>query len=430
MALHPAPGQDYEALLQFLYLMPVAVLRLVPDGAVDLLNPKAVQLLHDLDFDAGQANGATIMEGLQSGLADLWRASVGRIGPVLSPTLCTLQRPVRGPLHVLVQIVRTDGHFTMLVLEDVTTTVEQERELGRQRRRLGLLLEHIRGYCVIMLDVTGTMVDWNPSIGHLFDFPESEIVGRPILDRLAVGEMHEGTPRQFAEIEQAVSRQGWCRLEAPWETRSGVTLWGDCIVSPVVESNGTTSGYVAVIRDMTEEHSRTEKLKDDALKDPLTGLYNRRGLDLRAAAMLRRAGAGGRLPAWIMVDIDHFKMVNDRYGHDSGDMVLKAVASALHAAARDDDVVARLGGEEFVLLLPGANGQAAGVVAERLRQAVEAMVVDAAGHAIGVTASIGVALQARDEAPSSVLERADSALYRAKREGRNRVVVYDNHTHG
>jgi diguanylate cyclase (GGDEF)-like protein/PAS domain S-box-containing protein len=430
MALPGAPEQDFEALLQFLYLMPVAVMRLGQDGAIDLLNPKAVQLLHDLDMDAGHANGATIMEGLQPGLEDLWRASAGRIGAVLPPTLYTIQRPARGPLHVLLQIVRTDGHFTMLVIEDVTTTVEQERELGRQRRRLGVLLEHIRGYCAVMLDVKGTMVDWNPSIGHLLSLSESEIVGQPFLGRLAAGEMHEWTPPLFAEIEQAVSRQGWCRLEAPWEKSNDGALWGDCIVSPVVESNGVTSGYVAVIRDVTEEHSRTEKLKDDALKDPLTGLYNRRGLDQRADAIRRRAGAGRRLPAWIMVDIDHFKAVNDDYGHDSGDMVLKAVASALHSAARDDDVVARLGGEEFVLLLPGANADAAVVVAERLRKAVEALVVAAAGRAIGVTASFGVALQAIDEAPSAVLERADAALYQAKREGRNRVVISEHPTPG
>jgi diguanylate cyclase (GGDEF)-like protein/PAS domain S-box-containing protein len=430
MALLPAPEQDFEALLQFLYLMPVAVLRLGPDGAVDLLNPKAVQLLHDLDMDAGHANGATIMEGLQSGLENIWRTSAGRIGPVLPPTMCTIRRPAGGALHALVQIVRTDAHFTMLVIEDVTTTVEQERELGRQRRRLGVLLEHIRGYCAVMLDVKGTMVDWNPSIGNLFNLSESAIVGRPFLSRLAAGEMHERPPPQFGEIEQAVSRQGWCRLEAPWETLGGAALWGDCIVSPVVESNGATSGYVAVIRDVTEEHSRTEKLKDEALKDPLTGLYNRRGLYLRADAMLQRAGAGRRSAAWIMVDIDHFKAVNDQYGHDSGDLVLKAVASALHAAARDDDVVARMGGEEFVLLLPGASGQAAAVVAERLRRAVEALVVDAAGHAIGVTASFGVALQASGEEPSAVLERADAALYQAKRAGRNRVVISADPTHG
>ena len=194
-------------------------------------------------------------------------------------------------------------------------------------------------------------------------------------------------------------------------------------MSPVLESDGVTSGYVAVIRDVTEEHWRTEKLMDAALKDPLTGLYNRRGLELRAEAVQHRSDADQRLPAWIMVDIDHFKVVNDTYGHDSGDTVIRAVAAMLLSAARDDDIVARLGGEEFVLLLPHAPLHAAAAVAERLRGTVEAAVVDSAGCAIKVTASFGVAQQALGEGQAAVLERADAALYEAKRGGRNRVAL-------
>jgi diguanylate cyclase (GGDEF)-like protein len=124
-----------------------------------------------------------------------------------------------------------------------------------------------------------------------------------------------------------------------------------------------------------------------------------------------------------MIDIDHFKRVNDTYGHEAGDAVLKALAASLQLAAREGDVVARLGGEEFVLLLPSATKEVAAAVAERLRGHVQALSVATGGSTVQVTASFGVSLQAQGEEWSTALQRADVALYEAKRGGRNRVVL-------
>jgi two-component system cell cycle response regulator len=194
-------------------------------------------------------------------------------------------------------------------------------------------------------------------------------------------------------------------------------------VTPVVESAGQTSGYVAVIRDVTEEHQRTQQLLGEALTDPLTGLHNRRGLEMRLAALAQRpAGPPARM-TWVMIDIDHFKRVNDNHGHDGGDAVLKAVAAELRRAARGNDPLARMGGEEFVLLLPDAPAAVGFRIAERLRLAVQVLAIRHAARSVHVTASFGVAEQAAGEAWAVALERADAALYRAKNEGRNRVVL-------
>jgi len=415
-------AQEVEELLQFVYLTPVAIARLGPRGALEMLNPKAVQLLHDLDVDVGLADGPTILEALCPGLAARWQLSAGRVGSVIPPQRCSPPRALGAPLHLMVHVVRPDARCTMLAIEDVTTIVEQERELARQRQRIGLVLEHIQGYCVAMLDHRGCVAEWNPSVGRMFGMVEGAVVGRPLFDLVAT-EALRPPPPDHARVEQVVTRQGWCRLQAPWRRGDGQVLWGDCVVTPVVEPDGCTSGYVAVIRDVTDEHQRTQRLVDATLTDPLTGLYNRRGLDERVEALRHRPGGAPNTQSWIMVDIDHFKRVNDTYGHDGGDAVLKAVAAALKAIAREGDTLARLGGEEFVLVLPDVSVAVAAAVAERLRVGVELLSTETAGRTVWVTASFGVAQQAPGEVGDAALERADKALYRAKHEGRNRVVL-------
>jgi len=180
---------------------------------------------------------------------------------------------------------------------------------------------------------------------------------------------------------------------------------------------------VAVIRDTTEEHRHAQKMRDAAWTDPLTGLYNRRGFEARMDALnSRQRGAPGQ-QTWIMIDIDHFKSVNDTFGHEVGDEVLKAVAISLQSTLREDDILARFGGEEFVLLMPGASETVGARVAERLRLKLEVLTIGIGGRQIGVTASFGVAEQAPAETQAATLERADTALYRAKHEGRNRVII-------
>jgi diguanylate cyclase (GGDEF)-like protein len=170
-------------------------------------------------------------------------------------------------------------------------------------------------------------------------------------------------------------------------------------------------------------HQRlVRRLHAQAVEDALTGLSNLRGFEHAAAARW----AHGEALSLLAVDADHFKRVNDVHGHAVGDAVLRWLGQQLAYAARQGDVVARLGGEEFVLLLPGATPEQAVAAAERLRAAVaEAPFIDGAVR-VPVTVSIGVATRrADDSALDAVLRRADRALYAAKAAGRNRVVVAD-----
>ena len=418
------PAQrEIEELLQFIYLMPVAIVRLGETGVVELLNPKAVQLLQDLDIDAGSGDGTLILETLCPGLRQLWRDSVGRLGPVTQAQRISPPRPGRHALHLMLELIRPDERCTMLVLEDVTVVVEQERELARARRRMNLVLENIHGFCVLMLDVQGIVVEWNPSIGRMFGGHEADVIGQSVLRGIATEAQPSQPVLDFDAIRIAVARQGWCHVQSPWRKFDGGLLWGDCMVTAVVDPDGATSGYVAVIRDATDEHDRSQKLLDAALTDPLTGLANRRGFEARNISLRFRQGGAPDLQTWIMIDLDHFKIVNDTFGHEGGDEVLKSVAASLQSTLRDGDILSRFGGEEFVLLLLGVQENEGARVAERLRLKLHDLVIAIGGRPIHVTASFGVAQQAFGETQTATLKRADAALYRAKHEGRDRVII-------
>ncbi|MDE2516845.1 MAG: PleD family two-component system response regulator [Rhodospirillales bacterium] len=160
-----------------------------------------------------------------------------------------------------------------------------------------------------------------------------------------------------------------------------------------------------------------------ALTDPLTGLYNQRYLTRHLGGLLESHQA--RQLALLMIDVDHFKQVNDEFGHPTGDRALRAIADTLRANVRVFDSLARYGGEEFVVVMPGTTTEAAMVAAERLREAVEEMVFEAVpGQRCRLTASIGVAdTEDTPCSPQTLLQAADQALYQAKRAGRNRVAL-------
>jgi len=191
------------------------------------------------------------------------------------------------------------------------------------------------------------------------------------------------------------------------------------------------SGCVAIVllSYLHEQEARrsfrlARELERAATTDALTEMPNRAAILETAATELERAARFGHPLSTLMVDIDHFKMINDRHGHAVGDMVLKAVAETCAAAVRTFDHVGRLGGEEFLIVLGESDEHQARAAAERVREAVEALSVASIRGPLSVTVSLGVATtRSPDESLDLLLNRADQALYRAKAEGRNRVAA-------
>jgi diguanylate cyclase (GGDEF)-like protein len=197
----------------------------------------------------------------------------------------------------------------------------------------------------------------------------------------------------------------------------------------VIQAFHTTRAFATVfsqeelMRRLEEANAELTRL---ATTDSLTGVANRRHFLVQVAAEVRRRARSGDPLAVLTLDVDRFKTVNDTYGHQAGDDVLRAFAAALRREARAVDTVGRVGGEEFMILMPETDAAAALVAAERIRRAVEAMAVATGGHVLNITVSIGVGQFGPDgETAEAVFAVADRRLYAAKNGGRNRVVGPD-----
>ncbi|HKJ72267.1 MAG TPA: diguanylate cyclase [Gammaproteobacteria bacterium] len=189
-------------------------------------------------------------------------------------------------------------------------------------------------------------------------------------------------------------------------------------VAPVLDDRGGATHYVSVQRDISRQVELEAELEYRASTDPLTGLYNRIRLSEYLAAELNRLRRYGGEASLLLLDLDHFKAVNDEHGHDTGDRVLRQVCRVLESNSREADLLARWGGEELVLLAPETFGDEGRILAEKLRQAV-------ANHpfppVLSVTVSIGCITLTPYDTPNSAMRRADDAMYAAKAAGRNRV---------
>ena len=192
----------------------------------------------------------------------------------------------------------------------------------------------------------------------------------------------------------------------------------------IIDYNYDVALYSA-FQDITSRKNREVLLKNQATRDPLTSLYNRRYFEDEVNKQILEAKAQKQPYTVLMLDADHFKNVNDTYGHKTGDKVLIELATTAERALRDNDIVARYGGEEFVVFLPGIHAEQGRIVADRLRQSISKQVVYSdAKQPVTFTVSIGVSSSDISDNVDTLIKTADEALYKAKQNGRNRVEVF------
>ncbi|MDR1026691.1 MAG: sensor domain-containing diguanylate cyclase [Lactobacillus sp.] len=192
----------------------------------------------------------------------------------------------------------------------------------------------------------------------------------------------------------------------------------------IIDYNYDIAIYTA-FQDITTRKTRENLLKNQAIRDPLTSLFNRRYFEEEVSKRISLARVDGSSYSVMMVDADHFKRVNDTYGHKTGDKVLIELANTCEKALRDDDIVARYGGEEFVIFLSKTDAEKAKSVAERLRETVASLAVNADdGSEVKFTISIGISSSEVSDNIDNLIKTADEALYRAKENGRNRSEIF------
>jgi diguanylate cyclase (GGDEF)-like protein len=210
--------------------------------------------------------------------------------------------------------------------------------------------------------------------------------------------------------------------EKPWigeienKTLSGEVKWVEVRITPIVSENGILEGFNAVYHDIINK-KLLEKLY---ITDPLTQIYYRGYFDDLMSAVSKQQRKADTDFIIIIADIDHFKVINDTYGHQVGDEALKDVANALKSTLRDNDVIARWGGEEFVIMLKNITIEEAQIIAEKLRVKIEQTKVQGS---ISLTTSFGLTKYYVGEDTNHTFKRADDALYEAKKTGRNIVIT-------
>jgi diguanylate cyclase (GGDEF)-like protein/PAS domain S-box-containing protein len=270
---------------------------------------------------------------------------------------------------------------------------------------------------ILILDRDGLITYANPMLLHNSQYSEPELLGqhlRIFRSDANPAALYEG---MWAKL---LSGESW-RGEMLTRPKDGVLQWNDVSISPITNAAGEITHFVVLNDDISERKKLEAELRQLATIDPLTGLLNRRSFfTLAEQEISRQRRHPGKLSV-AMIDVDHFKSINDLYGHQAGDAVLRGLAEVCSGCMRETDILGRLGGEEFACVLAETSLDKAFQAAERLRFAVSShkfLIED--GCEIRITVSIGVAvLEATDSGMEVVLQRADQALYAAKQAGRD-----------
>lgn len=338
----------------------------------------------------------------------------------MEPHLFERTRPDGTVIEVRGRPLPGGGFVT--IYSDVTVRRRAEEEVRRTASFLQAVLDSLPfGTMVVDSDIRCTY--WNRQSEALFDFPPGFIrQGLPVEEVVrqvarsgiyGPGDVEEQVAARMQQIGRLLPHSAeMIRLD-------GRSL--RVIGSPVM-LDGRAQGLIILQEDITERIHHESMLQRLATTDALTGLLNRRAFLEAVEREIGRARRDSLPLALLMFDVDHFKRVNDRYGHPAGDEVLRRLAATCRDLLRDEDLVGRLGGEEFAVLLIHPHPQSAALVAERLREAVQAQAIDHAGRAIAVTVSLGIAeLGEGIDSVEQLISRADACLYTAKRTGRNRV---------
>jgi diguanylate cyclase (GGDEF)-like protein/PAS domain S-box-containing protein len=423
--LQPHP-EEYEALVQFLYMAPAGLVQIGNDGEIVMVNPLCAQLLMPLVRDGILTNLFIALEDVAPDLrhrADSFKERSGTICDGLQLHVATFRSGRKESQVLSLSLFKLDATRLMGVFNDVTQAVRRERELKLSQAWIHSIAVGLNDYAMVSLDETGVCQTWSPNVQKVTGFRQSVIHGRSCAVFYPPHSM--STQRVLDRLHEA-DVSGWSLDEGWRQHADGSRYWGNCLIVPS-SCNATDllvekRSYDLILCDVSERQAAYDARQDLLSRDHLTGLSNRRALFEAAELEFQRWNRMPRPMTVVMIDIDHFKQVNDRYGHAAGDAVLCQLAAAMSASFGPMDTLARLGGEEFVALLPGRTVEEAAGAAESLRHRVEQHPAEVGEHLIRYTISAGVSEMKTGVADVNALfQLADTAMYAAKKNGRNCV---------
>lgn len=349
-------------------------------------------------------------------------------------SLRSLSNGDRDRVHTERQLVRRDGtrlwcRLTASVardadgnpagvvahVQDIAKERQAAEDLRSRERWFSSIVEHARDL-IVLIGRDGTVKWASPWVAHIFDIEAHQLSGTSVLDAV-----HEADRDRVADAIRRVGSGEVIKVDYRVTDGNGEMIWMESTAANRLD-DPDVAAIITVSRDVTKRHETAELLAHQATHDPLTGLYNRAEFEPRMTAAMRDVTPDDQHLCLAYVDIDQFKAVNDRLGHQAGDEVLRDVASAIRAEVRKDDVVARIGGDEIAIGLIGTEVDEAVKILERVRDRVRQ--AKTGDGTTSVTVSIGVAAARPDDDLVSLIHRADLALYESKRAGRDRLTVH------
>lgn len=353
-----------------------------------------------------QSSGFSVMETVSEFRA--LRASVVSLWTKAHPTIAG---------HLLEDLTR----FHEAIDQAVAESLEQYAMVKEMETRLFGTILVTSPDPIYVLDLEGRFVYANRATADLFALEPEEIIGKTAID------MDFSFDTDFARnLAKAVAERTTFRGKFGHSTASGQDETFEYLLAPVLDERGETEAIVSISRDITEQTLAEEKIWHSAHHDVLTGLPNRRLFLDRLEQEVKHAKRGSLPLSVIFMDLDGFKEVNDSLGHEVGDRLLSDVAERLAACVREDDTVARFGGDEFTVILVGAKQR------EDVEQVARNIIValskpfHVAQQPVQISVSIGITFYPQDaSSPVSLLEAADRAMYKAKKSGSNQICFFE-----
>ncbi len=301
------------------------------------------------------------------------------------------------------------------LVDSLSTTLDESR---RTEERFQIIANYSYAW-ECWFDTNGHMIWTSPSVERITGYRPSDFQANPALGFDIIHPDDADLVRRAMAYAVNVPSEG--DLEFRIIRKDGSPRWVAAVSNPIYDKDGNPCGIRSSIRDLSVQKKLEEELQSLASTDSLTGTLNRRAFLEKANEEVYRSARYDKPMTVAMFDLDHFKQVNDTYGHNTGDRCIVMLTDLVQTAIRQSDLFARFGGEEFVLLLPETELAPALQLCERLRRKVESRPVETDGDPIKITVSVGVADFQQNRTLEEIIAQADAALYTAKRNGRNQV---------
>jgi len=303
-------------------------------------------------------------------------------------------------------------------VRDVTQQRAAQEQLQASKEEMISIFDHLPDI-FYRTDMQGILTRVSPACYDILGYRMEELLGTPLAN-------YYKTPEERQKVVMAIIAGGGkaMRVEAALRHKNGSTVWISTSAIVRLGPDGQPIFIEGMARDVTESKGMEDHLVALSRIDSLTGVYTRRYFIEKSEDVISMTKRYRRPASLIIADLDHFKKINDSFGHHAGDLALKAFTDVCRQAIREPDILGRLGGEEFGLMLPETSIQNAQILAERIRKATESLVITHDNQTVKVTVSIGLVELNKEDVPlDTLLGSADRAMYEAKSKGRNQVVT-------